>query len=162
VHLRATLEQERSGRSDGGAARRRARDVYHCTNNDKGDDQPPLFARASQNVIAAAILLRTTSEPSTGEGRQVHNELRGLLECATVQQVESSVSRRCEPKAELPTVPSRQEREALVHPEPRGALERNKAPSVRGHLGDNADAHVILDARRYNKEDGAACRYHLC
>jgi hypothetical protein len=38
--------------------------------------------------------------------------------------------------------------------------ERNKAPSVRGHLGNDADAHAILDARQRNKEDGAARGYH--
>jgi hypothetical protein len=57
VHLRATLEQECSGQGDGGAARRRARDIYHRINNDEGGDQPPLFVRASQNIIAVAILL---------------------------------------------------------------------------------------------------------
>jgi hypothetical protein len=56
-------------------------------------DQPPVFARVSQNVTVVAILLRTMSEPFTAEGRQVRNELRGLLECATVQQAKSSVSR---------------------------------------------------------------------
>jgi hypothetical protein len=63
VHLRATLEQERSGRGDGGAARRRARDVYRRINNDERGEQPPPFARASQNVAAAAILLWTMPAP---------------------------------------------------------------------------------------------------
>jgi hypothetical protein len=118
VHLRATLEQERSGKGDGGVAQRRARDVYCRINNDEGGDQPPLFARASQNVAMVAILLRTMLVPSTTEGRQVHDELRGLLECAVVQQAESTASQRREPEAEPPAVPSRQEREASVHPEP--------------------------------------------
>jgi hypothetical protein len=56
--------------------------------------------------------------------------------------------------------PSRQEREASVHPEPRGVPERNKAPSVRDRLGDNTDARAILDARWRHKEDGAARSYH--
>jgi hypothetical protein len=38
VHLQATLEQERSGRGDGGAAWHRARDVNCCINNDEGGD----------------------------------------------------------------------------------------------------------------------------
>jgi hypothetical protein len=100
--------------------------------------------------------------PSTMVGRQVCNELRGILECATVQQAESSASRRHEPKAEPLVVPSRQEREASVHPDPRGAPESNKAPSVRDHLGDDADARAIFDAHRRNKEDGAARGYHPC
>jgi multidrug resistance efflux pump len=57
VQLQATLEQERSGWGDGGAARRRARDVYRRINDDEGGDQPPVFTRASQNIAAAAILL---------------------------------------------------------------------------------------------------------
>ena len=45
--LRDTLERVQRGRSDGGAARRRARDVYHRINNDEGGEQPPIFNRAS-------------------------------------------------------------------------------------------------------------------
>jgi hypothetical protein len=93
VHRWATLEQWRSGRGDGRAARPRARDINRRINNDKGGDQPPVFARASQNVAAAAILLWTMPEPSTIEGRQVRNKLHVLLECAVVQQAESSPSR---------------------------------------------------------------------
>jgi hypothetical protein len=84
VHLRTTLEQEHSGRGDGGVARRKARDAYRRINNDEGGEQPPPFARASQNVAATAILLRTMPAPSTAEGRQVHDELRGLLEGVAV------------------------------------------------------------------------------
>jgi hypothetical protein len=46
VHIRANLEQERSGRHDGGAARHEARDVYRRINNDEGGDQPPVLAMA--------------------------------------------------------------------------------------------------------------------
>jgi hypothetical protein len=85
LHLRATLEQERSSRGDDEVARRRARDVYQHINDDERGEQPPPFARASQNVAAAAILLRTMPAPSTAEGCQVCDELRGLLECAAMQ-----------------------------------------------------------------------------
>jgi hypothetical protein len=118
VHLWATLEQGHSGRGDGGAARHKARNVNRRINNDEGGDQPLFFARASQNITAVAILLWTMLESSTVEGRQVRNKLRGLLECAAVQQAESSASRRREPEVELPTAPFWQEKEALVHPEP--------------------------------------------
>ena len=82
--LRDTLEQEQRGRGDGGAARRRARDVNHHINNDEGGEQPPIFNRASQNIAAAAMLLQTMPEPSTSEGRWAHGELRDLLETAVV------------------------------------------------------------------------------
>jgi hypothetical protein len=58
--------------------------------------------------------------------------------------------------------PSRQEQEASVHPKPRRALERNKAPSVRDRLGNDADARAILDACQCNTEDGATRGYHPC
>jgi hypothetical protein len=68
VHLRATLEKGHFGCGDGGAARHRARDVNRRINSDEGGDQPPVFARVSQNVAAVAILLRMMPEPSTTEG----------------------------------------------------------------------------------------------
>jgi hypothetical protein len=40
VHLQATLKQERSGRGDGGVARRGARDVYRRINIDEGVINP--------------------------------------------------------------------------------------------------------------------------
>jgi hypothetical protein len=74
-------------------ARRRAHDVHRRICDDDGGDHPPLFARASQNIVVIAILLRMMPEPSTPEGRQAHEELHALLEHATVQQAKSSVSR---------------------------------------------------------------------
>ena len=73
--LRDTLEQEQQGRGDGGGARQRAHDVHRRINNDEGSEQPPIFNRASQNVVAAAMLVRAMPEPSTTEGRRVHGEL---------------------------------------------------------------------------------------
>ena len=40
---------------------------------------PPVFSTASQNVMAAALLLRAMPEPSTPKGRRVRQGLRGLL-----------------------------------------------------------------------------------
>ena len=55
---------------------------------------PPQFARASQNVAAAAMLLRDLPEPNDPRGRAIHQNLRALLETTAVQQAEYSVSRR--------------------------------------------------------------------
>ena len=66
--------------------------MHHCINEDEGSEQPPIFNHASQNVMAAAMLVRAMPEPSTTEGRWVRGELRDLLEIATVQQAESSAS----------------------------------------------------------------------
>jgi len=79
---------------------------------------PPLFSTASQNVMAAALLLRPMSEPSTPEGRRVHEGLHGLLEHAMVQNTESSASRHQDSWAEQPRNQPRTERAASVHPEP--------------------------------------------
>ena len=90
--LRETLEQDQPTRGDGGAARRRARDVNRHIVENEGGDNPPVFSTASQNVMAAALLLRAMPEPSTPEGRRVRQGLRGLLEQAMVQNAESSAS----------------------------------------------------------------------
>jgi hypothetical protein len=81
-------------------------------------EAPLAFHRASQNLVAATILLRTKPEPSTTKGSRIHGEIKGLLECAMVQQAESYASRLREPASEQREGPSHQEREALVHPEP--------------------------------------------
>ena len=66
-----TLVQDPSSRGDGGEARRRARDVNRHIIEDEGGDNPLVFSTASQNVMAAALLLRAMPEPSTLEGRRV-------------------------------------------------------------------------------------------
>ena len=73
--LRDTHKQEQRGCGDGGRARRRAHDVHRRINNDEGSEQPPIFNRASQNIAAAAMLVRAMPEPSTTEGRRFHGEL---------------------------------------------------------------------------------------
>jgi hypothetical protein len=58
-----------------------------------GTDTPLLFRRASQNLAAAAMLLRSCPKPATSEERRVHQQLKTLLEAAAAQQTESSASR---------------------------------------------------------------------
>ena len=50
----------------------------------EGND-PPQFARASQNIAAAAMLLRGVPEPVDPQERAVHRNLRALVEAAAVQ-----------------------------------------------------------------------------
>ena len=90
--LRETLVQDQSARGDEGAARHRARDVNRRIVEDERGDNPPVFSTASQNVMAAALLLRAMHEPSTPEGRRVRQGLRGLLVQAVVQNTKSSAS----------------------------------------------------------------------
>jgi hypothetical protein len=80
-------------------------------------------------------------EPSTTDGRRVHNELQELLECAAVQQAESSVSRLREPASSHQVGPSHFEREASVHPAP----TRERAPMVHDRLRDNRQPQAVHD-----------------
>jgi hypothetical protein len=57
-------------------------------------DTPLLFWGASQNLAAAAMLLRGCPEPATSEERRVHQQLKALLKAAAAQQAESSSSRQ--------------------------------------------------------------------
>ena len=52
----------------------------------------PQFAQASQNIAAAAMLLRGVPEPVDPQERAVYQNLRVLVETVAVQQAESSTS----------------------------------------------------------------------
>ena len=97
--------------------------MHRRINNDEASEQPPIFNRASQNIVAVAMLVRAMPEPSTTEGQWVRSELRDLLETAVVQQTESSASRRRENISKRPS----------VH-------DRLKAPSVHDRLSDRREA----------------------
>jgi hypothetical protein len=91
--LQQTLEHERATHAHGRGARERARDVNrHIVEYQEG--KPLVFGRASQNVVVAAMLLCNMLEPSNPKARQAHDEIRGLLKTAAMQQTESSASRR--------------------------------------------------------------------
>jgi hypothetical protein len=72
--LQQTLERERAEHALGGRARERARDVNRRIDEYRAVD-PPVFARASQNVVAAAMLLRNMPEPSNPDARQARDEI---------------------------------------------------------------------------------------
>jgi hypothetical protein len=97
-------------------------------------------------------------EPSTIEGRQAHEELQALLECATVQQAKSSASQQHGPEIDQPTPSVAREKEASIHLEQQKA--RNKPSSIHACIGHNYDARNVLNARKRHKEDGAIRGYH--
>jgi hypothetical protein len=72
--LQQTLEQERATRTHGGGARERARNVNRRIVEDQAGE-PPIFDRASQNVVAASMLLRNMPEPSNPEARRARDEI---------------------------------------------------------------------------------------
>ena len=139
--LRETLEQDQSARGDGGAARRRARDVNRRIVKDEGEDNPLVFHTASQNVMAAALLLRAMPEPSTPEGRRVRQGLRGLLEQAVVQNTESSASQSHDTRARRPgDQPPPNKALTVQGPAPPNQQGGSRAPSVHERVGTNVDA----------------------
>jgi hypothetical protein len=110
---------------------------------------PPASSGVSQNLAAAAILLRAMPEPSTTEGRHIRGELKNLLEDVAVRRAESSASRRQGYPSEHRVATSRFMREASVHT----GRTRNTAPAAPGHLGNehhhlNHRAHLDERVRR--------------
>jgi hypothetical protein len=89
--LHASIAGEAS--ACGERARELGRQARDCINADFNVDNPDTSPRASQNLIAAATLLRATPAPSTPEARNLHREAQALIEQAAVQQAESSASR---------------------------------------------------------------------
>jgi hypothetical protein len=71
-------------RTHGGGARERARDINRRIIEDLAID-PPVFSRASQNVVTAAMLLRNMPEPSNPDARQAQDEIRGLIDTAAMK-----------------------------------------------------------------------------
>jgi hypothetical protein len=103
--LQQTLEHERAAHTHGGGARERARDVNRHIIEDRAG-KPPIFGRASQNVVAVAMLLRNMPEPSNPEACRACDEIRGLLKTAAMKQAKSSALRRRGLALEQPTEPS--------------------------------------------------------
>jgi hypothetical protein len=114
VQLRQNIEQEWAGQALAGGAPHRARDVQRRIVDDARAGLPPAFSGVSQNLAAAAMLLRAMLEPSTTEGRCIQGELKGLLENTAVRRAESSASRRQGCPSEHRVTSSRLMREASV------------------------------------------------
>jgi hypothetical protein len=75
VQLRQNIGQEWAGRAPAREARHLALDVQHRITDDARARLPPASSGVSQNLAAAAILLRAMPEPSTTEGRRIQGEL---------------------------------------------------------------------------------------
>jgi hypothetical protein len=83
-----------AGQPSAGEVRHLPQGIQHHVADDVKVRPPPVSSGVSQNLAAAAILLRAMPEPSTTEGRRIQGELKNLLEDAAVRQAESSASRR--------------------------------------------------------------------
>jgi hypothetical protein len=131
VQLRQDIEQEWAGRALAGGACHWAQDVQRRIVDDVRAGLPPAFSGVSQNLAAAAMLLRTMPEPSTTEGRRIQGKLKDLLEDATVRRAESSASRRRGCPSEHHATASRRIREASVRTE----RPRDRTPAALDRLG---------------------------
>ena len=132
MQLQQNLEQEWAGRALARGERHQARDVQRRIIDDARAGLPPDFNGASQNLAAAAMLLRTMPEPSTTEGQRIQGELKDLLEDAAVRRAESSASQRRGCPSEHHAASSRRMCEASVHTEHTG----DRTPAARDRLGD--------------------------
>jgi hypothetical protein len=163
--LRASIAGEASAR--GQRARELGRQARDRINADFNVDDPSTPPRASQKLIAAAMLLRAMPAPSMPEARNLHRKAQALIEQAAVQQAESSASRirqqgsaRDDGGAQVP--------EPSVHTG--GAAERPANPGrtpakerlidTRGQAQDG-DARNVINARRTgNAETLATTGYY--
>jgi hypothetical protein len=107
---------------------------------------PPTSSGVSQNLAAAAILLRAMPEPSTTEGWRIQGELKNLLEDVVVRRAESSASQRqgCPPEHRATT--SQLMREASVHT----GRTRDAPPVAPDRLGNEhhrCDRRARLDEK---------------
>jgi hypothetical protein len=71
VQLRQNIEQEWAGRSLAGEACHRAQDIWHRIVDNARAALPPAVSGSSQDLAAAAMLLRAMPEPSTTKGRHI-------------------------------------------------------------------------------------------
>jgi hypothetical protein len=91
-------------------------------------DAQALFWQASQNLAAAAMLLRGCPEPATSEERRVRQQLKALLKAAAAQQAKSSASSQ------------RSERERAGAPSAHGP--NPPPPSTRGVGRESEPRHL--------------------
>jgi hypothetical protein len=163
--LRASMVREASARGE--RVRELGIQVRDRINADFNVDNPDTPQRASQNLIAAATLLRAMLAPSTSEARNLHREAQALIEQAAVQQAESSAS-RIRQQGDAWGNGDAQGAEPSVHAG--GAIERAANPGrtpakerlldTRGQARDS-DACNVINARRTSKADArAAAGYH--
>jgi hypothetical protein len=163
--LRASMAGEASARGE--RARELGRQARDRITTDFNVDNPETPPRASQKLIAAAMLLRAMPAPSTPEARDLHCEAQALIEQAAVQQAESSASRirqqgstRNDGGAQG-AEPSVHEGDAVEPPaNPGRTPAKERLLDKRGQARDG-DARDVINARRTSKAEArVAAGYH--
>ena len=105
------------------------------------DHHPSEFERVQQNIAAATMLVRCLSEASMPKAKNLHKELRILLDCAAAKQAESSTQRR---DGTLTGNLAPPPQEASVHHTPRHDAVRIP---VQARVSEMHDIRHTLDAR---------------
>jgi hypothetical protein len=150
--LRATIAGEASARDE--CAHELGKKVCECINADFNVDDLNTPLRASQKLIAAAMLLRAMPAPSRPEARNLHREAQSLIDQAAVQQVKSSAS-RIRQLGNVWDDDNTQGQEASVHaggatgqPANQGRTPvRERILDARGQAQDG-DAHNVINTRQ--------------
>ncbi len=133
---------------------------------EQADAGLPRFERASQNLAAAATIVRALPESADPAVQQLHHDLRQFLEVAACQQAASSSARGAGSSAHRG--PSQSPRPDQGHPRsnrappthsatPAGAADSSastpsRRPSVHERVG-TVDARHTLEARRRAAEE---------
>jgi hypothetical protein len=142
---------------------RQARDRINADFEVENSNTPP---RASQKLIAAAMLLRAMPTPSTPEARNLHREAQALIEQGAVQQAESLASRirhqgsaRDDRGAQGPEA-SVHAGDAAERPANQGRTPvKERILDTRGQAQDGDARNVINTRRAANTETRAAAGY---
>jgi hypothetical protein len=165
------------GINPAGSACWRAIRVNHDIINDARMQLPQGF-RAGQNIAAAAILLQTLSEPEDPAQRDLHRQVRNMVELAAVQQAESSSLNRRQAVASCPAggashggrepyevqrAPPARQPDAGGAPAPAAvSAPLPPRPPIHDRVGPNYDARNVIRGRRQARHhadvDRAAAR----
>jgi hypothetical protein len=163
--LRASIAGEASARGE--RVRELGKQARERINIDFNVDNPNTPPRASQKLVAAATLLRAMPTLSSPEAQNLHREAQALIEQATVQQAESSVSRMRHPGS-LQDDGNTQDMEASAHadgaagqPPNQGRTPvRERIIDTRGQAQDGDACNVINARRASNTETRVVVGYH--
>jgi hypothetical protein len=136
-------------------------------NVDFNADDPNTPLRASQKLVAAAMLLRAMPALSSPEARNLHCEAQALIEQVAIQQAESSASRMCQ-SGSVRDDGNAPGRETSVHADGVAGQPDNQGRMlVRERILDthkqtqDGDARNVINARRAgNTETRALVGYH--
>ena len=164
------------GINPAGSARQRVRGVNRDIINDARMQLPQEF-HAGQNIAAAAILLQTLSELEDQAQRNLHRQVRNLVELTAIQQAESSSLHRRQAAASCPAggvshcewEPSEVQHPPLAQQANLGGAPAPAAasaplpprPPIHDRVGPNYDARSVIHGRQQARHHAEIGRAHV-